>query len=141
MQLADKTAIVTGASRGIGSATARLLASEGAKVAINYLQNQDRARRVKELIEADGGTAELFQAEIVEKGHPIHEFHADRVIVHEARSRGLARADAPALFVSSFKDRCPHPGSLQVGAEAEPLDSASDHDRIVFLLDHLSVSF
>ncbi len=39
MRLKDKVAIVTGASMGIGEAIARRYASEGAKVAINYLKS------------------------------------------------------------------------------------------------------
>lgn len=65
--LENKVVLITGASRGIGSATARLLASHGAKVAINYLQNQARALRVKELINSDGGIAELFQADVTDR--------------------------------------------------------------------------
>lgn len=64
--LKDKVVLITGASRGIGSATARLLARHGAKVAINYLSNESRALRVKELIESDGGIAAIFQGDVTE---------------------------------------------------------------------------
>jgi amino acid adenylation domain-containing protein len=65
--LEGKVVLLTGGSRGIGSAAARLIASHGAKLAINFLRNEARARRVKELIEADGGTAELFQADVTDR--------------------------------------------------------------------------
>jgi amino acid adenylation domain-containing protein len=62
--LEDKVALVTGASRGIGLATALMLAEHGARVAINYRDSEGGAQRVKELIEAEGGTAEVFQADV-----------------------------------------------------------------------------
>lgn len=62
--LDDKVALVTGASRGIGLATARLLAGHGAKIAINYRDSEEQARQVKALIEAEGGTADIFRADV-----------------------------------------------------------------------------
>ncbi|MGB0580490.1 MAG: SDR family NAD(P)-dependent oxidoreductase [Limisphaerales bacterium] len=46
MELQDKVAVVTGASRGIGAATARLLANEGCRVAVNYRQSKEEADAV-----------------------------------------------------------------------------------------------
>jgi len=64
--LENKVALVTGSSRGIGSATVRLLANQGAAVAINYMHSEVRARNVKDVIEQDGGTAEVFQADVTD---------------------------------------------------------------------------
>ncbi|WP_077488498.1 SDR family oxidoreductase [Sinomonas mesophila] len=55
--LENKTAIVTGSSRGIGAATAKILAEEGAAVVINYRQKAPRANKVVAEIEAAGGRA------------------------------------------------------------------------------------
>ena len=44
--LADRVAIVTGSSSGVGAATARLLASEGCHVLINYNSNEEGANAV-----------------------------------------------------------------------------------------------
>ncbi|MCI7330437.1 MAG: 3-oxoacyl-[acyl-carrier-protein] reductase [Selenomonadaceae bacterium] len=64
MLLDGKVALVTGASRGIGRAIALKLASEGAKVAINYAGNTAKAEAVTAEIEAAGGEAMLVQADV-----------------------------------------------------------------------------
>lgn len=60
--LSNKIALVTGGSRGIGAATAKALAKEGATVAISYNSSAERANEVVKAIEAAGGTAAAFQA-------------------------------------------------------------------------------
>ncbi len=60
----DQTVVVTGASRGIGAATAKAFAAEGARVAINYRSDEDGARATKTAIDAEGGVAEIFQADV-----------------------------------------------------------------------------
>jgi 3-oxoacyl-[acyl-carrier protein] reductase len=64
MLLKDKVAIVTGSSRGIGAATAALLAAHGAKVAVNCKQNRERGEQVLAKIEEGGGAAILVQADV-----------------------------------------------------------------------------
>jgi 3-oxoacyl-[acyl-carrier protein] reductase len=53
--LDNKTAIVTGSSRGIGAEVAKFLAAEGAAVVVNYRQKAPRANKVVAEIEAAGG--------------------------------------------------------------------------------------
>lgn len=67
MLLDGKCALVTGASRGIGRAVALKLASEGAKVALNFAGNEAAANEVRQEIEAMGGQAILVKADIADE--------------------------------------------------------------------------
>jgi 3-oxoacyl-[acyl-carrier protein] reductase len=62
--LKGKVAVVTGASRGIGRATAERLAQEGAAVVVNYATSAEEANAVVKGIEAQGGKALAVQADI-----------------------------------------------------------------------------
>lgn len=57
-------AIVSGAGRGIGASTARLLADGGHHVIVNYLRDSTSAKNVVAAIEADGGSAEEVRADV-----------------------------------------------------------------------------
>jgi len=60
----SKALIVTGASRGIGAATARLAAQRGWSVCVNYRTRRDEADAVVAAIRAGGGTAIAVQADV-----------------------------------------------------------------------------
>jgi len=64
MSLNGKVAIVTGASRGIGQQVAIQLAQSGAKVAVNYSSNREKADEVVMTIEKFGGQAVAIQADV-----------------------------------------------------------------------------
>ena len=84
-EVTQKTiAVVTGASRGIGSAIAEKLGSDGFHVIVNYLSNEAKAQDVVKKIEAAGGSAEAMRfdvsldaevteafAQIAKKGMPL----------------------------------------------------------------------
>src|SRR6188474_719333 len=62
--LTGKTALITGAARGIGRATAVRLAKDGAKIVINYKGNAEAAAEAKRLVEQAGSTAALIQGDV-----------------------------------------------------------------------------
>src|ERR1700690_787099 len=65
-RLEGKTAIVTGASRGIGRAIAIELAREGARVAVIYQNNEAKAQEVADEIAKLGGAAILKKANLAD---------------------------------------------------------------------------
>ena len=68
MLLTGRTILITGASRGIGAATARLLAAKGAAVAVNYLNSEEAAAAVVADIEAAGGQSRAYGADVRDRG-------------------------------------------------------------------------
>ncbi len=66
MSLRGKTAIVTGSSRGIGAATATLLAAHGAAVTVNCHRNRERGEKVLAGIVEKGGRGILVQADVTD---------------------------------------------------------------------------
>ena len=64
MDLTGNTALVTGASSGIGAATAMLFAELGAKVALGYFHNEKGALETRDHIRAGGGTAIAIRADL-----------------------------------------------------------------------------
>ncbi len=70
----EKVLVVTGASRGIGAATALLAATQGYDVCVNYHQNEDAAYSVVTNIRNSGGKAIAVQADISSESDVIHLF-------------------------------------------------------------------
>ncbi len=64
MLMKGKVVLVTGASRGIGAATAALLGRRGAAVAVNYFRSETAAAAVVDGIRKAGGTAAAFRADV-----------------------------------------------------------------------------
>lgn len=68
MLLEGKSAVITGAGRGIGAQTALRLAQEGASVVVNYRSDRESAERVVSQIREGGGSAVPVQADVAEEG-------------------------------------------------------------------------
>jgi 3-oxoacyl-[acyl-carrier protein] reductase len=64
MKLKGRVAIITGASRGIGSAIARRFANEGAKVVVNYNLSENLALRLVDELTKNGGEAIAIKADV-----------------------------------------------------------------------------
>ena len=76
--MSDKVLLVTGGSRGIGAATARLAAGAGWAVAVNYTANSLAADEVVRAIRADGGRAMAVQADVADEAQVLKMYeHVD----------------------------------------------------------------
>lgn len=73
--LKGKVAVVTGASKGIGAATAKALAAAGAAVVVNYSSSKEGAERVVADIKAGGGTAIAVKGDIAKTADVQGLFH------------------------------------------------------------------
>lgn len=72
----QRTVLITGASRGIGAATAWLCAGQGWAVAVNYTRDATAAEAVVARIRNAGGTAQAFQADVAEEAQVVALFEA-----------------------------------------------------------------
>jgi 3-oxoacyl-[acyl-carrier protein] reductase len=72
MKLKGKVAVVTGGSRDIGKAVSIKLAAEGARVVINYLNNEAQAQETLEAIQKAGGEAVIVKADVTKDADVLH---------------------------------------------------------------------
>ena len=91
MRLAGRVAIVTGSSRGIGKAIAKLFAHEGARVVVNYSKSEKEALVVVDEIKREGGKAIHLQADVSKSDdvrrmvqRTVQEFGGVDVLVNNA---------------------------------------------------------
>ncbi|HEY2735962.1 MAG TPA: SDR family NAD(P)-dependent oxidoreductase, partial [Polyangiales bacterium] len=101
-----KVMIVTGASRGIGAATARLAAASGYRVVVNFAHDGGAAQAVVESIAADGGEVTALQADVSREDE-----------VRRLFERADAVFGAPAVLVNNA-------GVVDVKARVDQMDAA-----------------
>ncbi|WP_442108632.1 SDR family oxidoreductase [Pseudomonas sp. NUPR-001] len=70
----DKVIVITGASRGIGAATARLAAREGYRICVNYLSDDEAAQRVLAEVRELGAEAIAVKADVSVEDEIVHLF-------------------------------------------------------------------
>ena len=70
----QKVLLITGASRGIGAATAKLAAARGWAVAVNYHRQRDAAQAVVDAIRADGGRAVALAGDVASEADVLRLF-------------------------------------------------------------------
>src|SRR5258708_22879110 len=107
--LTGKVALVTGGSRGIGAASARALADEGANVAISYVASADKAEAVVEELKARGVQARAFRADQANSSEVdqlvkdvAKHFGRLDILVNNAAGAGNATLDDPNTAVSAL---------------------------------------
>jgi 3-oxoacyl-[acyl-carrier protein] reductase len=99
----EGSALVTGASRGIGAAVARALARDGWRVGVNYRSDRSGAEAVVSDIERDGGQAVVLEADVADRGAPDELFgaleeHFDAPVLALINNAGISRDDlTPSL--------------------------------------------
>lgn len=97
--------LITGASRGIGAATALLAAEWGFAVAVNYNTNKEAAQKVVDAIRSAGGQARAFRADVRKEGDIIRLFdEVDRELgnlVSLVNNAGILEVQSPLEHISA----------------------------------------
>ncbi|BCB44026.1 short-chain dehydrogenase [Vibrio alginolyticus] len=100
----NKVAIVTGASRGIGAATAKKLAEQGYAVCVNYRAQSEAAHQVVRDIQANGGKAIAVQADVSDEQQALNLFdtteNALGSVTHLVNNVGILFTQSPLAEIS-----------------------------------------
>ncbi|CDT87068.1 glucose 1-dehydrogenase [Vibrio diabolicus] len=100
----NKVVIVTGASRGIGAATAKKLAEQGYAVCVNYRAQSEAAHQVVRDIQANGGKAIAVQADVSDEQQVLKLFDATEnalgSVTHLVNNVGILFTQSPLAEIS-----------------------------------------
>ncbi len=141
MDLKGKVALVAGGSRGIGAATTRALAAQGARVIASYAHDAAAAEELAQSIEATGGNVILRQSDardpeqvsqLVQEAHHLAG-HLD-IVVHSVPAQGMLKP-FPAFTWEEFI-RAPQTGlksAYEIAHAALPLMRAQRSGRLIFV--------
>lgn len=138
---AGRTALVTGSSRGLGAATAKLLARQGADVVITYRKQEEAAREVAAAVEAAGRRAWVHRCDVGEIDDIDALFDAVEDPATGPGSLDVLVANAAATSFRPLLEAEPRhlertfaisvTGFLRLVQRATPLLEASGHGRVV----------
>jgi glucose 1-dehydrogenase len=145
--LAGKTALVTGASSGIGRATALALAEAGADLAINFLTHPESAETLGEEVRALGRRAALFPVDVAEQSaveamvaETVQEFgglhifvanafYSDEELFHQADMAGFRRTIDVTMWGAFFGFRAAAKQMIRQGGGGNLVAVSSPHAR------------
>lgn len=134
-QLAGKTALVTGSSRGIGADTVGYFAAAGANVVVNYRNKAARAEKIVAEIEAAGGHAIAVGADLTDEASvadlmraAVAAFGGIDILVLNA-SGGMESGMAEDYALKLNRD-------AQMNVVSQALPALNDGARIVFVTSH-----
>lgn len=137
VDLTDRVVLITGASRGVGAATAKLAAEAGADVVVNYRSKEKRAQAVVDSVSAAGRRAALAQADLTNQADVAgmfataeQEFGQLDVLVLNA-SGGLEKDMAADYSMLLNRD-------AQVATARAAFDLMGTGGVIVFVTSHLA---
>ncbi len=133
LNLVGKISLITGASRGIGSAVALKLAQLGSQVVLNYRSKSARALEVASEIEAFGGQAIPVQADITDSADVAAMLkQVEKLDLLILNASGGMEKDKPEDYAMLLN----HDSQIGLAKLATPLMPAGS--RIVFITSHLA---
>jgi pteridine reductase len=116
MNIAGKVALITGSSKRIGRETAVALARRGARVAVHYRSDEPGAQETLRLVNAAGGSGEIFHAELTD----LHEVDAMFSDLEKKMGRlDILVNNASAFDPATFSETTPDLWDVQMDSNAK----------------------